>query len=102
VLPVITGKTTTRKRSTRPALRRLRHSVRLPMVLMLVPLRFIAATAPTASSRINWVLAHDSGASSVEENTTLGSLESSAIAASSDVLFESDASEAEANPYISR
>src|SRR5918999_1642302 len=77
-----------------------RHRARLPRVLMLVPLRFISATASAAFPLISWVLAQDNGASSVEENTTLGSLVSSAMAPSSAVSSESDASDALANPYI--
>ena len=69
---------------------------------MLVPLRFIAATASTASPLTSWVLAQDNGASSVEENTTLCSLVSSAMAPPSAVSFDSDASDALANPYIRR
>jgi hypothetical protein len=37
-----------------------------------VPSRFMARTAATGSSSTSSVLAHDSGGSSVEENTTLG------------------------------
>jgi hypothetical protein len=64
-------------------------------------LRFISATASTASPLTSWVLAHDNGASSVEENTTLCSLASSAMARSSAVSF-ADAPNPLANPYISR
>src|SRR4030088_1918841 len=49
----MTGKMTTRKRSTRPAFRSERHRVRLPMVRMdLEPLSFISRTASTASRAI--------------------------------------------------
>jgi hypothetical protein len=75
--PVITGKTTTRKRSTRPASRSDRQKVRLPSVpIELVPSRFITPTASTASPLTSRVLAHDNGACSVEENTTLDTLAS--------------------------
>jgi hypothetical protein len=49
-------------------------------------------------------LAHANGACSVEENTTLDALESSAVAASSTagVSPASDGSDSAANPYIRR
>jgi hypothetical protein len=50
LLPVITGKTTTRKRSARPACRRERHRARLPMVRIdVAAVSFIARTASTRS-----------------------------------------------------
>src|SRR5919199_1541810 len=105
VLPVITGKMTTRKRSTRPALRSDRHKVRLPRVRIgLLPSRFISLTASTASLLISRVLAHDNGGCSVEENTTLDALVSAAEAASSSVWASSvsDGSDSAANPDIRR
>src|SRR5437867_13398272 len=105
VLPVITGKTTTRKRSTRPASRSDRHRVRLPRVRIgLVPSCFIAATASTASPLISRVLGHDNGGLNVEENTTLDAVASSTMAASSSVMgsSEADAVDSVENPDIRR
>src|SRR6266542_1705692 len=105
VLPVITGKTTTRKRSTRPASRSDRHRIRLPRVRIgLVPSCFIAATAWTASPPISRVLGQDNGGCNAEENTTLDAVASSAMAApSSDVgSSEADALDSVANPDIRR
>src|SRR6266545_4634636 len=103
VLPVITGKTTTRKRSTRPASRSDRHRVRLPRVRIgLAPSRFIAATSSAASPLISRVLGHDNGGCNVEENTTLDALASSAMAAPSSVMgsSEADALDSVAKPDI--
>src|SRR5439155_25678186 len=87
VLPVITGKTTTRKRSTRPAARSDRQRVKLPRVRIgLVPSCFIAATACTASPLISRVLGHDNGGCNAEENTIFDVLASSAMAAPSSVM----------------
>jgi hypothetical protein len=73
VAPVMTGKRTTRKRSTTPALSKDRHRLRLPMVRSGRDSRcFISLTVSTGSPSINSVLAHDSGEVNVEENTTLG------------------------------
>src|SRR6058998_3720617 len=106
VLPVITGKTTTRKRSTRPASRSDRHRVRLPRVRIgLVPSCFIAATASTASPLISRVLGQDNGGCNVEENTTLDALESSAMTAPSSSVMgssEADALDSVTNPDIRR
>jgi hypothetical protein len=100
---VITGKTTTRKRSTRPALRSDRHRVRLPSVVIgLVPSCFIASTALTASPVTSRVLAQDNGSFSVEENTTLDALESSAIESSSSVVSPDSDGAVSANPDINR
>src|SRR2546426_10140773 len=105
VLPVITGKTTTRKRSTRPASRSDGHKIRLPRVrLGLVPSCFIAATASTASPLISRVLGQDNGGCNVEENTTLDALANSAMVAPSSVMgsSEADALDSVANPDIRR
>ncbi len=73
------------------------------MLKPVLPSRFIAPTASTASPLTSRVLAHDSGACSVDENTTLGRLVSSAMAASSLVVSStSDAADSAANPDISR
>ena len=73
VAPVMTGKTITRKRSTRPAVSSDRHRLTLPSVRRgRVSRRFMSRTASTASPSISSVLAHSSGSLSVEENTTLG------------------------------
>ena len=67
--PVITGKTTTRKRSTRPAFRSERHRVRLPRVRIgLTPLPFISRTASTGSWGISCVFGHDNGSSRAREH----------------------------------
>src|SRR6478735_9532701 len=91
VLPVMTGKTATRKRSTRPASSNDRHNVKLPIV-RIGPLSFsfIVRTACTASPSIKRVLAHANGFSSVEENTTLDVLVSCAKLGSSEVVAKSD------------
>src|SRR6266511_4992981 len=105
VLPVITGKTTTRKRSTRPASRSDRHRIRLPRVRIgLVPSCFIAATAWTASPLISRVLGHDNGGCNAEENTIFDLLASSAMAAPSSVVGSSEANalDSVANPDIRR
>lgn len=62
----MTGKMTTRKRSTMPALKSERHRVRLPMVRMdLEPLAFISRTASTASRATSCVFGQDNGSLSV-------------------------------------
>src|ERR687898_361222 len=72
--PVTTGKTTTRKRSTRPASNRERHRVRLPMVRMdASPPTFISRTASTGSSLTSLVFGHESGSDRLEEKTTFDS-----------------------------
>ena len=69
----MTGKTTTRKRSTTPAASSDRARVRLPRVRIgVVPSRFIARTVSTGSSVTTRLFAQLSGSSSVDENTTLG------------------------------
>lgn len=68
----------------------------------LSPSRFIAATVSTASPSTSRVLGHDNGASSVDENTTLGRLVSAFVAASSAVASSADTSESAANPDIRR
>src|SRR5512134_249814 len=84
VAPVITGKTITRKRSTRPALSSDRHRLTLPSVLRRPePSAFIARTASTASPRTRVVLPHVRGSSSEDENTTFGARVSSSTLASS-------------------
>src|SRR5262245_45791582 len=98
----MTGKTTTRNRSTRPAARSDRHRVRLPSVLMLGPLRFIAETATTASPLTSSVLAHGSGPLSVDENTFLGRRMSSSFAAPSAFASDPGGGDSLANPYPSR
>ena len=68
-------KTTTRKRSTRPASSNDRHNVRLPIVRNgPAPSSFIDRTASTGSWSTTPVLAHTNGFFSVEENTTFGHL----------------------------
>ena len=95
VAPVMTGKTTTRKRSTRPAARSDRHRLTLPSVRRgRSSRRFSSRTAATASPSTSSVLAHESGSFRVEENTTLGIAVNAAIPASSGMSA--------ANPDISR
>src|SRR5690606_20599467 len=73
LLPVITGNTTRRIRSTRPASRSGRQRLMLPSVRSgRSPSRFMARTASTASPLTSSVLGQGRGASSVEENTTFG------------------------------
>jgi hypothetical protein len=70
VLPVMTEKTTTRKRSTSPAARKERRRVRLPMVRIgSLPFVFIWHTASTASRDTSRVFGHCSGSVKVLENT---------------------------------
>jgi hypothetical protein len=95
VAPVMTGKTTTRKRSTTPAWSSDLQRLTLPSVRRgRESRRFMSCTAETASPRTSSVLAHESGSSRVEENTTLGIALSSAMPASSGISV--------ANPDISR
>src|SRR6476659_7752167 len=69
----MTGKTTTRHRSTRPAASRERHSVRLPSVRSdSSPSSFSARTASTASPAISRLFGHESGSVNVLEKTTFG------------------------------
>jgi hypothetical protein len=70
----------------------------------LVPSYFIAATASTASPLISRVLGQDNGGCNVEENTTLDTAASSAMAAPSSVKgsSEADAVDPVANPDIRR
>jgi len=70
----------------------------------LVPSRFIAPTAWTASPLTSRVLVQDKGAGSVEENTTLETRVSSARVASSSVVVSSAsvAPDWVANPDINR
>src|SRR5664279_1733717 len=87
----MTGKTTTRKRSTRPAPSKDRHKVRLPIVRNgQPPSSFIDRTASTASWSTKRVLAHRNGLFSVEENTTLDISVSCAKLGSSDAAAKSD------------
>ena len=74
VSPSTCGKTIRRRRSTRPALNRLRASVKLPMTRNGPPdSSFIAGTAaPSMSSATTVVLRHVSGSLSDFEKTTLG------------------------------
>jgi hypothetical protein len=75
VLPVITGKTTTRYRSTRPAWSNERQRLRLPIVRIgLVPFCFMSRTAWIASPLISSELAHDRGARNDEGEHDLGRL----------------------------
>src|SRR5256885_16323738 len=68
----MTGKTTTRKRSTRPTSSNDRHKVRLPIVRNPPVLSaFSDRTASTGSSSTKRVLAHANGSLRVEEKTTL-------------------------------
>ena len=71
------------------------------MRIGLLPSRFNSLTASTASSLISRVLAQDNGDCSVEENTTLDALVSSAKDLSSLVWAAPDPDSA-ANPDISR
>src|ERR1700748_641446 len=67
----MTGKTTTRKRSARPAFSKERHRVRLPMVRIdLAAVSFISRTASTGSSATSCVFAQERGSLSVVEQTT--------------------------------
>src|SRR6478609_10996970 len=91
VLPVMTGKTTTRKRSTSPAWSKDRHKERLPTVRNEGPSSsFIARTASTGSSSIKRLLVHANGSFRVEENTSFDILVSSAKLGSSEVTAKSD------------
>src|SRR5262245_26206927 len=102
VAPVITGNSTTRNRSTRPPCSSDRHKLRLPIVLSRPePSSFIARTASTGSSRTSVLLAHVSGSSSEDENTTFDALVSPPTDASSSALNWSIPSPA-AKPDISR
>jgi hypothetical protein len=68
----MTGKTTTRKRSTRPASGNDRHRARLPIVRIGPrPLCFISRTASIVSELTSRVLAQASGVVNVLEKTTL-------------------------------
>ena len=72
VIPVMTGKTNTRNRSTSPAERSERHSVRLPIVRIdSNPFCFISRTASTASRATSLVFGHARGSCNVVEKTTL-------------------------------
>src|SRR3990170_8711053 len=87
----MTGKTTTRKRSTRPASSNDRHKLRLPIVRNgRPPSSFIDRTASTGSWSTKRVLAHAKGFFRVEENTTLDIAVSCAKLGSSDVAAKSD------------
>src|SRR4029450_8515603 len=67
----MTGKTTTRNRSTRPAFSSERHRVRLPRVRIDVAAwSFISRTAWTGARGTSWVFGHASGSVKVEEKTT--------------------------------
>jgi hypothetical protein len=67
----MTGKTTTRNRSTRPACSRDRHRVRLPRVRIDVsPVSFISRTAATGSFVTSRLFGHDRGSVRVDEKTT--------------------------------
>ena len=72
LLPVMTGKTTTRKRSTRPAFKRERHMLRLPMVRRnYITLVLHRPHPSTASCDTNRVFDHGRGPLNVVEKTTL-------------------------------
>lgn len=77
---MITGKTPTRTLSTSPAVSRLRHRLTLPRVRSETPASSIARTSAAASVRTSRQLPQVSGASRVEENTTLVAAESSSMA----------------------
>src|SRR5256885_17006412 len=87
----MTGKTTTRKRSTRPTSSNDRHKVRLPIVRNpRVLSAFSDRTASTGSSPTKRVLAHANGSLRVEENTILDIAVSCAKVSSSDVGAKPD------------
>ena len=74
---MITGKTTSRNRSTSPAVSSERARDRLPRVrIERMPSRFIARTASTASVSTSRVFGQASGRVRVEEKTTFGTASS--------------------------
>src|SRR5438128_7450869 len=78
----MTGKTTTRNRSTRLAFSRERHTVRLPMVRIgLEPLAFISRTASTGPQVTSCVFAQARGSLKVVEKTTFDMPASAAVPA---------------------
>lgn len=79
--PLITGNTTTRSRSTRPATSRDRPRLRLPSVRRgRGPSAFIARTAATVSDDTSRLFSQSSGAARVEEKTTFGTAPRAATA----------------------